>query len=80
METVTLPRSLVEKMLTAGESFAKFSDELEDFMLSQDRKFIAKMRAARASHQAGKTQPLAKLGRKIAARAKPHSRNARARV
>lgn len=74
METVTLPRSLVEKMLTAGESFAKFTDELEDFLLAQDAAFIAKMRAARASHVAGETQPLAKLERKIAANAKAGKR------
>jgi len=70
METVALPRTLVEKMLTAGESFAKFTDELEDFLLSQDPKFIARMRAARASHLAGKTQPLEKLERKLSERAK----------
>jgi hypothetical protein len=40
----------------------------EDFLLSQDPKFIARMRAARASHLAGKTQPLAKIERKIGAR------------
>lgn len=74
METVTLPRSLVERMLTAGESFAKFSDELEDLMLSQDPQFIAKMRAAHAAHLAGKTQPIAKLERRVTGRAKVSTR------
>jgi len=74
METVTLPRSLVEKMLTAGETFAQFSDELEDFLLAQDAAFIAKMRAARANHVAGETQPLAKLEHKIAANVKTGKR------
>ena len=79
MDTVTLPRTLVEKTLTAGESFAQFSDELEDFLLSQDPKFIAKMRAAQASHLSGKTLPLAKLERKVAASAKT-GKHARRRV
>jgi len=77
METVTLPRSLVERMLTAGESFARFTDELEDFLLSQDPKFITKMRAAQENHLAGKTQPLMKLERKIAARANSTKRTRR---
>jgi hypothetical protein len=81
METVTLPISLVEKMLVAGESFARFGDELEDYLLSRDPRFIAKMRAARASHLAGKTRPLSELEHEITARArtrKPKGRNRRA--
>ncbi len=68
--TVTLPVSLVEKMLTASESFTQFSDELEDFLLARDPKFIAKMRAARADHLSGKTRPFEEIERKIAARVK----------
>ncbi len=74
METVTLPRSLVEKMLTAGESFAEFSDELEDLLLSQDAKFIAKMRAAHVAHLAGKIQPIANLERRVTRHAKVRTR------
>ena len=77
METVTLPASLVEKMLQAGESFAEFSDELEDFLLSQDSKFIAKMRAARANHLEGKTKPLSALEREVSQTSKAKRRTAR---
>ncbi|MBI4787999.1 MAG: hypothetical protein HY782_13255 [Chloroflexi bacterium] len=79
METVTLPASLVEKMLQAGESFAEFSDELEDFLLSQDSKFIAKMRAARADHLEGKTKPLSALEREISRPSKPRKHSTRGR-
>jgi hypothetical protein len=60
----------VEKMLSAGKSFAEFSDELEDFLLAEDSEFVAKMRAARAAHLSGKAQPLARLARRVASRAK----------
>ncbi|MEW5718198.1 MAG: hypothetical protein AB1817_06210 [Chloroflexota bacterium] len=76
-EMVTLPISLVEKMLAASKSFIQFSDELEDFLLSQDRRFIAKMRAARAAHLAGKTQPIEVIERKVIARAKSRKQTSR---
>jgi hypothetical protein len=63
--TVEIPVSLLEKMWQAAQSFAEFSDELEDFLLSQDQDFIAQMRRAREQHLRGETRPLADLKKEL---------------
>jgi hypothetical protein len=59
--TVEIPVSLLEKMWQAAQSFVEFSDELEDFLLSQDPDFVAQMRRAREQHLRGETRSLADL-------------------
>jgi hypothetical protein len=57
--TVTIPVSLLKKLETAARAAEKAQDALEDYLLTRDRRFLERMRSARASHRAGRTKPLA---------------------
>lgn len=58
VERVSLPVSLLQKMVEAARAFEAFEDELEDYLLSQDAAFVARMRQARAHHVEGEARPL----------------------
>ena len=58
VESVSLPISLLEKMLEAARTLEVFEDELEDYLLSQDAAFLERMRQARAHHLEGEARPL----------------------
>ncbi|HLF09470.1 MAG TPA: hypothetical protein VI789_09025 [Dehalococcoidia bacterium] len=63
--TIEVPISLLRKIARAGEAFSQLEDELEDYLLSRDDEFIARMRGARAAHLAGQTRPLADLKQEL---------------
>jgi hypothetical protein len=58
VESVSMPVSLLEKMIEAARTFEAFGDELEDYLLSQDAAFLERMRQARAHHLEGEARPL----------------------
>ncbi len=60
-DTVTVPRSLLQKMSEAAQAFEAFQDDLEDYLLAQDADFLARMRQAREHHRQGQTRPLDEL-------------------
>jgi hypothetical protein len=64
-ETVTVPSSLLQKMSEAALMVEAFQDELEDYLLSQDDAFVARMRQARAHHLQGETRSLDDLKRDL---------------
>lgn len=64
-KTVEVPLSLLRRMARAAEAFAQLEDELEDYLLSRDPEFIARMREARAQHLAGKMRPLTDLKQEL---------------
>lgn len=57
VKSVEIPLSLLRKMARATDAFVQFEEELEDYLLSRDPEFIARMRQARAAHRAGKVRP-----------------------
>ncbi|MEW5766858.1 MAG: hypothetical protein AB1797_04425 [bacterium] len=57
-QTVQIPVELLTKMTKSLHLFEELSEELEDYLLTQDPAFIAKMRRARANHLSGKVRPL----------------------
>lgn len=63
--TVEVPLSLLRKVARAADAFAQLEDELEDYLLSRDGEFVARMREARAAHLAGQTRPLNDLKREL---------------
>lgn len=65
LENVTLPRQLFRTMLEAYQKWEEFSDDLEDFLLSSDKTFLAKMRKARQEHKMEKTRTLAALKKEL---------------
>jgi hypothetical protein len=65
IDTLAIPISLLEKMSEAVELFVAFQDELEDYLLSQDAAFLARMRQAQAHHREGKTRSLESLKQEL---------------
>ena len=55
--TVSIPVSLLRKLQSAARAAEEAQDAVEDYLLSRDRRFLKRMRAARASHRAGRTKP-----------------------
>ena len=64
-ETVSIPVSLLKKISLAANTFHELEDELEDFLLSNDPDFIAKMHQSRQEHLAGDTTSLEDLKREL---------------
>ena len=65
IDTVAIPFSLLQKMSEAARAFEAFQDDLEDYLLSQDAGFLARMRQARAHHLEGETRPLDTVKREL---------------
>ena len=40
LKNVSIPRRLFESMIEAYQKWEKFSDEFEDFLLSEDEQFL----------------------------------------
>jgi hypothetical protein len=57
-QTVTIRVFMLKKLQTAAKAAVEAQDSLEDYLLSTDKRFLARMRAARASHRARQTRPL----------------------
>ena len=60
-EKVEVPVSLLRKLAEAAGAFEELEDELEDYLLAKDSKFIARMRQARTEHLSGNVRPLSDL-------------------
>jgi len=58
VESLSVPVSLLEKMAEAAWALEAFEDELEDYLLSQNAAFVARMRQARAHHVEGEARTL----------------------
>ena len=59
--TVSIPVSILKKLQSAARAAEEAQEALEDFLLASDPRFLARMRAARASHRAGRTKPLSAI-------------------
>lgn len=60
-DMVAIPVSLLQRMSEAVQAFEEFQDELEDYLLSQNADFLARMQQARAHHLEGATRSLEDL-------------------
>ena len=65
IDVVPVPVSLLHKMSEMADAFEAFQDELEDYLLSEDAAFLARMRRARSHHLEGETHPLDELKHKL---------------
>ena len=63
--TITLPKKLFDSLIEAQKNWESVSNELEDFLLSLNKRFIRKMKKARKEHLRGKTRDLIKLKREL---------------
>ena len=57
MQTVSLPRRVVEKVLFASVAFEALHEELEDYLIANRPTLVKKLRRARREHLAGNTRP-----------------------
>jgi uncharacterized protein (UPF0297 family) len=64
-KSVEVPLSLLKKMARAAEAFGQLEDDLEDYLLSRDPRFVARMREARAAHLAGRVRPLSDIKQEL---------------
>lgn len=51
--TITLPKKVFDDLVKATEHFERAQDELENYMLSRNKNFIAQARKARHEHKKG---------------------------
>jgi hypothetical protein len=58
-DTVTIPVAVLKKLEAAARAAEEAQDALEDYLLSENPRFLDRMRAARASHRSRRTKPLA---------------------
>jgi hypothetical protein len=63
--TITLPKKLFDSLIEAQKNWERVSNELENFLLSLDKRFIRKMKKARKEHLKGKTRDLIKLKQEL---------------
>jgi hypothetical protein len=59
--TITIPKTLLEKLEDSFEEIEEVREELETILLSKDPVFLKKMRQSRLEHRQGKTRPLKAL-------------------
>jgi hypothetical protein len=52
-------------LIETQKNWERVSNELEDFLLSLDKRFIRKMKKARKEHLKGKTRDLMKLKQEL---------------
>lgn len=57
MQTVTLPKRVVERVLSASAAFEAVYEELEDYLIMSQPKLVKRLRQARREHVNGKTRP-----------------------
>ena len=57
MQTLTLPKRVVEHVLEASKTLAVLQDELEDYFVARHPALLKKLYQARREHLAGKTHP-----------------------
>jgi hypothetical protein len=60
-ETVEVPIALLQRLVEAGEAFYTLEEEMEDFLVSQDKDLLSRLEAARNSHLAGRLRPFAEM-------------------
>jgi hypothetical protein len=65
LKTIPVPKRLLNSIIEAQRKWEEFSDELEDFLLSSNKRFIKKMEKARREHLEGKTRNLQELKQEL---------------
>jgi hypothetical protein len=65
VKSVEVPLSLLKRVARAAEAFRQLEDDLEDYLLSRDPRFVARMREARAAHLAGRARPLSDIKQEL---------------
>lgn len=51
---VTLPKKVFDNLITASEYFELAQDEMEDYLLTKNKSFLANARKARKEHKQSK--------------------------
>ena len=65
LKTISIPKKLFNSMIEAQKKWEEFSDELEDFLLSLNKRFLKKMEKAQREHLKGKIRDLQELKKEL---------------
>ncbi len=65
LKTILVPKKLIHSIIEVQTKWEQLSDELEDFLLSLNKRFIKKMEKARKEHLKGKIRNLEELKREL---------------
>jgi hypothetical protein len=63
--TISLPKKLFDSLIEAQKKWERVSDELEDFLLSLDKRFLRKMKKAKREYERGKIKDFEELKRRL---------------
>jgi hypothetical protein len=63
--TIPLPKKLFDSLIEAQKKWERVSDELEDFLLSLDKRFLRKMKKAKREQERGKIKDFKELKRRL---------------
>ncbi|KKT61903.1 MAG: hypothetical protein UW74_C0039G0003 [Candidatus Giovannonibacteria bacterium GW2011_GWC2_44_8] len=59
--TISLPKKIFEDFVRATEHFERTQDELENYFLSQNKQFVARVKKLRSEHKKGKFSDWGKM-------------------
>ncbi len=59
--TITLPKKVFEDLIIASEYFEQVQNQMEDYLLVQNKSFLIRVRKARSEHKKGKFSDWSKL-------------------
>jgi hypothetical protein len=62
-KTIEVPLSLLLKMTEAGEAFRSLEDELDDFLIAENKPLLTRLERARRQHQSGRLRPFSQIRR-----------------
>lgn len=65
-QTLAVPTVLLKKIINANKEWEEASEQLEDFVLSSDKKFIYKMNKSKQEHKNNQVLPISKLQQLLA--------------
>ena len=57
MQTISIPKHMVIKVLRASATFESLHEELEDYLIAHQPALVKTLRRARREHLQGKTRP-----------------------
>lgn len=60
-DTINLPKTSIERLLEAMRFFELAQDEIEDFLLFQNKTILTKIKKAHKEHKQGKTKDFQEL-------------------
>lgn len=65
LKTISIPQKLLNSIIETQRRWEEFNNELEDFLLSSDKRFLKKMEKARKEHLKRKVRDFQELKQEL---------------